>query len=97
MKYKVGDRVKIREDLVIDKDYHHGEEPDEYWNYTDEMHQPVVNNGYVGTIIGIIDECGYGYRLDIVPFEPYFNDAMIEGYANEVEINTKDILQFLEE
>lgn len=99
MKYKVGDRVKIREDLVIDRDYHHGRDIGYSWVYAREMHHPVVNNGYVGTIIDIIEHpaYGYGYRLNIVPDQPYFNDAMIEGYAEEVELNTEDILQFLEE
>lgn len=96
MKYKVGDKVKIKEDLIVGKEYYHGADPSECWEYTEEMYLPVVNNGYIGTIIGIIDVYGYGYRLDIVPDEPYFNDAMIEGYAEEIRLNMKDILQFLE-
>ena len=97
MKYRIGDRVKIRKDLVIGKEYWCDTDSDAAWYYTEEMDLPVVNNGYVGTIIDIINVNDYGYRLDIVPDEPYFNDAMIEGYAEEVELNTKDILQFLEE
>ena len=98
MKYSIGDRVKIRENLVVGKIYYHGRGSAESWVYTREMHRPVVNNGYVGTIIGIIESCGYGYgyRLNIAPNQPYFNDAMIEGYAKEVELNTEDILRFLE-
>lgn len=98
MKYRIGDRVKIRKDLVVGKLYYHGRDLAESWVYTRDMHRPVVNNGYVGTIIGIIESCGYGYgyRLNIAPNQPYFNDAMIEGYAKEVGLNTEDILRFLE-
>lgn len=98
MKYRIGDRVKIRKNLVVGKIYCHGKGLAESWVYTREMHQPVVNNGYVGTIIDIIESCGYGYgyRLNIVPDQPFFNDVMIEGYAEEVELNTEDILRFLE-
>ena len=99
MKYRIGDRVKIRENLVVGKLYYHGRDYAWSWVYTMEMHRLVVNNGYVGTIIDFIESCdyGYGYRLNIAPNQPYFNDAMLEGYAEEVELNPEDILQFLEE
>ena len=43
MKYKVGDRVKIRKDLVVDEYY-------DEWCFTEEMERDVKSNDYILTI-----------------------------------------------
>lgn len=35
------------------------------------------------------------HRLNFIPDRPYFNDAMIEGYAEE-PFNSADVLAFLD-
>ena len=92
--YKVGDRVKIRQDLISpnlygDKGY--------TWVYEHEMHLAAQSANFIGEIIGIYNDDIFsieGYRLDFIPDRPYFNDAMIEGYAEA--FNSADVLEFLD-
>jgi hypothetical protein len=74
MKYKVGDRVKIREDLIVGKEYDDNE-------FVEEM---VPWGGQVATIA----HCGkYGYSLE-GDDNWYWSDEMFEGLASEVSNDT---------
>ena len=92
--YKVGDRIKIRRDLTPvnlygDKEY--------TWIYEHEMHHAAEQANFTGEIIGIHHGMlgKEGYILDFLPERPYFNDAMIEGFAEE-PFNSADVLAFLD-
>lgn len=85
MKYKIGDKVKIRRDLLSDTMYG-------WYYYEWEMVESVRENNYVGRII---DVRHYGYKLDICPNRPYFTDEMIEGKVNIPEIDSKELIEFL--
>jgi hypothetical protein len=76
MKYKVGDRVKIREDLLGDKEY--GDN-----TFTLEM------KPWCGQVVTIecADEYGGGYQLEGCG-EWYWTDEMIEGLASEASNDT---------
>lgn len=91
--YKVGDRVKIRQDLIPSHSYGEGEYT---WIYEYGMYSAAKDANFIGEIIEIYDgEFGKkGYRLGFIFSRPYFNDAMIEGYA-EV-FNSADVLGFLD-
>lgn len=92
--YKVGDRVKIRQDLIPPNSYGDKECT---WIYEREMHRAAQDANFIGEIIGIYEDDIFGkegYRLDFLSDRPYFNDAMIEGYA-EV-FNGADVLEFLD-
>lgn len=90
--YKVGDIVKIRRDLKCGHEYGDG---NDRWTYEQNMYWAVESANFVGKIISIhrFFNGSEGYRLDCVPGRPFFNDAMIEGYAEE--FNSADVLAFL--
>lgn len=92
--YNVGDMVKIRQDLIPPNSYG---DPGYTWIYEREMHQAAQDVDFTGKIIEIYhdDIIGRdGYRLSFLPNRPYFNDAMINGYAEG--FNSADVLAFLE-
>ena len=87
MRFKVGDKVRIREDLIVGKDY--GNE-----TFIDKMNQ---YKGQVGIIKNItINEKGIKYQLLInnnqESFDWFWSDEMLEPYSElkkkEVEIFT---------
>lgn len=92
--YKVGDRIKIRQDLKPLGVYGYREY---MWIYEREMQHAAEQANFTGEIIGIYHGMlgKDGYRLNIIPDRPYFNDAMIEGYAEE-PFNSADVLAFLD-
>lgn len=92
--YKVGDRIKIRRDLTPLNVYGYREYK---WIYEREMHHAAEQANFTGEIIGIyLGMSGKeGYILDFLPDKPYFNDAMIESYAEE-PFNSADVLAFLD-
>jgi hypothetical protein len=65
MKYKVGDKVKIREDLIVDNDY--GSD-----GFTEEMEQ------YKGKTATITDVCYDKYEIDIDDGNWCWTDEMLE-------------------
>ena len=92
-KYKVGDIVRIRQDLIIANYY--GDNGCK-WIYESEMHRAAQGANFIGEIIEIYNSLGIeGYRFNFLPNRPYFNDAMIEGYAEE-PFNSADVLAFLD-
>jgi hypothetical protein len=74
MKYKVGDKVKIREDLIVGKLYDDNE-------FVEEM---VPWGGQVATIAHCTE---YGYLLE-GDDNWYWSDEMFEGLASEVSNDT---------
>lgn len=93
MRYKVGDVVKIREDLTIGVKY--ADDYGETWVCEAGMRNAVVMNNYIATIVEARSKGMWtreGYRFDICD-RPYFNDGMIEGYA--LNVDTDDMLNVL--
>lgn len=93
--YKVGDMVKIRQDL---KPLNLYGSRGYKWIYEHEMHHAAEQANFTGEIIEIYHGLlgnKKGYRLNFLPDRPYFNDAMIEGYAEE-PFNSADVLAFLD-
>lgn len=93
MRYKVGDRVKIREDLTVGANY--ADDYGDTWVCESRMRNAVIMNNYIATIIEARSRDEWtreGYKLDICD-RPYFNDGMIEGYA--LNVHTDDILDML--
>ena len=72
MKYKVGDKVKIREDLDIDKMY-------DGWDCSEEMAQC---GGMIATIVKC---CGDSYKIDIEDNFYNWTDEMFEDYTEDTE------------
>ena len=72
MKYKVGDKVKIREDLVVDNKY--GVD-----TYVDDMEQ---YKGKIATVIRITDN--NKYKLDVDSYWCW-TDEMFEDYTEDTE------------
>lgn len=86
MKYKVGDRVRIRNDLVSDMKYNG-------LTFAEEM------ECYKGKILTIADIDGDGdYRMK-EEFQWYWCDEMIEGLVEPIKTNldhyAKDILDYM--
>lgn len=77
MKYKVGDKVKVRENLVTDKDYGNG------WFFIDEMSE------YKGKILTIKMMRSDGSYCVDENMWTWTND-MFKGLASEVNKNTKE-------
>ena len=77
MKYSIGDRVKIREDLREGHGY-----PTEGGTYMcePEMYIAAKEHNYQATIIDIVFQYyseRVGYKLDILPEKPYYCDAKL--------------------
>lgn len=72
MRYKVGDKVKIREDLVVGKEYG-----------ADDFARGM--KPYKGKIATITSVCGDTYRIDIDDndYKWHWTDEMFEGAKNE--------------
>ncbi|MFC0903670.1 hypothetical protein ACFHWD_03075 [Clostridium sp. MT-14] len=71
MKYKVGDKVKIREDLITNKEY--GDDV-----FADDM------EGYKGRIAYITDTCCESYELDVDNGSWPWTDEMLESVNKNV-------------
>lgn len=96
MKYSIGDRVKIREDLQ--EGYRYPTEGGRYI-YEIEMHSAAKEHNYEATILDIMTQNRsgrVGYKLDILPERPYYCDAMIEKMLYKT-YDCQSILQFLKE
>lgn len=86
MKYKVGDKVKIREDLVVDETY--GED-----SFTEEMEQ------YKGKTATITDVYWGKYEIDIDDGSWCWTDEMLEDLnsaLDEEKAQTVDVGYYLE-
>jgi len=77
MKYKVGDKVKIREGLIEDEDY-------DDVDFVEGMEE------FMGKVATIISSNEKGYRIDIDENEWCWSDGMIEDY---IELPEKDIVE----
>lgn len=87
MKYKVGDKVKIREDLIVDNEY--GSD-----SFAEEMKQ------YKGKTATITDTYMSKYEIDIDDGDWCWTDEMLEDCVNsaldEEKAQTVDIGYYLE-
>ncbi len=86
MKYKVGDKVKIKEDLVVDETY--GED-----SFTEEMEK------YKGKTATITDVHWDKYEIDIDDGSWYWTDEMLEDLnsaLDEEKAQTVDVGYYLE-
>lgn len=77
MKFKIGDRVRVKSDLSIGNRYYM-EDGIEGNTFSEGMRN---NLGKEATIIA---ECEFGYTLDIDRFRKY-TDGMIERYYNDTK------------
>lgn len=77
MKYKVGDKVKIRSDLVSDKYYG-----------TNDFVEPMKK--YLGEVATIISVGNYDYSIDIDDDSWYWTDEMFECKVDEPSDTTHD-------
>lgn len=74
-KFKIGERVKVRKDLEIGKDYHMLNNPDTCDEVTEDM---IKHLGKEATVMDI----KYGkYYLDIDPFHNY-TDEMLKKFVD---------------
>ena len=86
MKFKIGDKVVIRNDLEIGKKYYMTDGRSDVFT---QIMVPVL--GKEATIIGYTK---IGYRLDIDPFHNYTDEMLIEPeYAGEFEEDAEIILR----
>ena len=72
MEYNIGDKVKIREDLVVGEKYNG-------LTYRSRMNEEVVNKGRVVTIIS---KCTNNYGVNYYEFDDFlynYSEGMIEG------------------
>lgn len=90
MRYKVGDVVRIRKDLVVGNGY--ADDDGNMWLYERRMKEDVVKNNYIATIIKADCLGQEQYVLDISD-RPFFNDGMIEGCV--LNVSTDDVLNVL--
>ena len=81
MKYKVGDRVKIREDLKVDKRYND-------CSFTDKMEK------YKGKTATVLETIGRDYyELDIDDHKWFWSDGMLElAKFTKDDLKPKDVL-----
>jgi hypothetical protein len=94
MKYKIGDKVRIRRDLVVDKSY--AKDPHDFCTYIKDMKDVAEKNNYILTI-----EDTY-FREDryimLEDEEDYsWTDEMIEGLVEEKSIDREKFEAFLKE
>lgn len=84
MKYKVGDKVKIREDLEVDKIY-------DSWDCSDDM---VQYGGRIATIVKCHDD---SYQIDVDDKFYNWTDGMFEDIKEDIDTEkTVDIGYYLE-
>ena len=79
MKYKVGDKVKIREDLDTDKIY--GD-----WDCSKDMAQC---GGKIATIVRCCDD---SYKIDLADNFYNWTDEMFEDYTETTAMTVEDLL-----
>lgn len=82
MKYKVGDKVRIRRDLVVGKGYYTGHSKDTD-NYTSSMDELVKNHDYVLTIAKYGNNATEYEMLESDLF--WWTESMIEGLAEPTD------------
>ena len=90
-KYEVGDRVVVRDDLVLGNAYTMDDPDDGRWGVVNGMLK------FCGRTVTIKEVYGYGY--DIEEFGCIWTDEMFSGYeildSGEIDISQDDILLLL--
>lgn len=81
MNFKVGDKVRVRKDLIVGKRY--GEDNLSFVDYMEE---------YKGKQFEIIETSGCDYKLDNSFY--YFNDGMLEPVFTKKDLRVGDRITF---